>query len=91
MSSKNFLCLLGAVSFGDMTSKQERKLTDKLAQNRYILDAFALNCKNNYVLGEFMTIDEMLTPYRRRCRFIQYLPKKSAKYGPKMVAFKYTF
>lgn len=34
--------------------------------------------------GPFLIIDERLAPYRGRCRFIQYMPSKPAKYGIKI-------
>ncbi len=34
--------------------------------------------------GPFLTVDERLAPYRGRCRFIQYMPSKPAKYGIKL-------
>lgn len=86
LSSKRFLFLLRVIRFDDINTRQERRLTDKLAPVRTILDKFVSNCKNGYVVGEFMTIDEMLVPYRGRCSFIQYLPKKPAKYGLKLFA-----
>lgn len=70
MSAKRFLFLLRAIRFDDTTNRQERRQSDKLAPITAILDSFVSNCKNNYVLGEYMTIDEMLVPYRDRCGFI---------------------
>lgn len=37
-------------------------------------------------MGEFVTIDEMLVPFRGRCGFVQYMPQKPAKYGLKYYA-----
>ncbi|KFM71767.1 PiggyBac transposable element-derived protein 4, partial [Stegodyphus mimosarum] len=33
---------------------------------------------------QFVTIDEKLEPFRGRCRFRQYMPKKTSKYGIKI-------
>ncbi|CAH1961038.1 unnamed protein product [Acanthoscelides obtectus] len=41
---------------------------------------------NNYIPGEFITIDEMLHPFRGRCGFVQYMPQKPPKYGIKIYA-----
>ena len=41
---------------------------------------------NNYNLGQYITINEMLHPFRGRCGFVQYMPQKSAKYGLKIYA-----
>ncbi|XP_031328287.1 piggyBac transposable element-derived protein 4-like [Photinus pyralis] len=40
----------------------------------------------SFSLGEYVVIDEMLYPFRGRCRWIQYIPSKPAKYGIKMYA-----
>lgn len=55
--------MLGVIRFDDKTSRQERRLTDKLAPMRSILDVIGLKCKNNYVEGEFMNIDEAFHLY----------------------------
>lgn len=44
------------------------------------------NCKNNFSLSQFVTIDEMLHLISGRCSFIQYMSAKPAKYGLKMYA-----
>ncbi|GFR05835.1 DDE_Tnp_1_7 domain-containing protein [Trichonephila clavata] len=73
-----------AIRFDDKNTRKERQLTDKLAAIRFTLDRFVENCKNNYSLGEYGTIEEMLIPFRGRCSFIQNIPNKSAKYGLKV-------
>lgn len=84
MSYNRFPFLLSVIRFDDKTTRPERKQTDKLAAIRWILDEFTKNCKNNYSVGEFMTIDEMLIAFRGRCSFVQYIPNKPAKYGLKV-------
>lgn len=84
MGSIRFLFLLSAVRFDDKTTRADRKKTDKLAAIRFTIDRFVENCKNNYCLGEQITIDEMLIPFRGNCNFIQYIPNKPAKCGLKM-------
>lgn len=84
MSYKRFLIILRVIRFDDKFTRDERKQTDKLAAIRHLLDAFVRNCKSAYCLGEFITIDEMLVAFRGRCCFIQYMPKKPAKYGVKI-------
>ncbi|XP_024086112.1 piggyBac transposable element-derived protein 4-like [Cimex lectularius] len=42
--------------------------------------------KKNYLLGENVTIDEMLPGFRGRCAFRQYIPSKPNKYGIKVFA-----
>lgn len=84
MNCNRFLFLLTAIRFDNKNTRKERQLTDKLAAIRFTLDRFVENCKNNYSLGEYATIDEMLIPFRGRCSFVQYIPNKPAKYGLKV-------
>lgn len=86
MSYNRFLFLLSAIRFDSKATRAERKKTDKLAAVRSILNQFINNCKSSYCLGEYLTIDEMLLPFRGRCSFIQYIPNKPAKYGLKIFA-----
>ena len=86
MSYNRFLFLLLAIRFDDRMTWSQRKETDKLSAIRYILNEFVQNCKNTYCLTEFLTIDETLVPFRGRCSFIQYIPKKPAKYSVKIFA-----
>jgi len=51
-----------------------------------MLDSFVNNCKTNYCLSEYLTIDGMLVVFRECCSFIQYIPSKPAKYGLKIFA-----
>lgn len=86
MSYTRLLFLLRYLRFDDSSTRAARKQTDKLAPIRSILDQFVENCKKHYTMGQYMTIDEMLHPFRGRCEFIQYNPKKPAKYGLKFFA-----
>lgn len=86
MSMKRFIFLLTAIRFDDPQTREERKRIDKLAAIRTFFNSFVENCKQSYSLGEFITIDEKLEPYRGRCSFIQYIPNKPAKYGLKIYA-----
>ncbi|XP_047120517.1 piggyBac transposable element-derived protein 4-like [Schistocerca piceifrons] len=85
-SYKRFLFLLRSLRFDDTSSRKERLATDKLAAIRNLHSAFLNNCRNNYSLGEFTTIDEILVPFRGRCGSVQYMPNKPAKYGLKLYA-----
>lgn len=48
-----------------------------------IFEFFRRNIKSAVIPGESLTIDEQLYPFRGRCPFRQYLPKKPARYGLK--------
>lgn len=72
--------------FDNINDRQSRREMDKLAPIRDFFETFVTNCKNAYTVGEFVTIDEKLEPFRGRCGFRQYMPKKPAKYGIKIFA-----
>lgn len=86
MSIKRFKFLLIAMRFDDITSREDRQRIDKLAPIRDIFEEFVENCKLNYRVSEFVTIDEMLDSFRGRCSFRQYIKNKPAKYGLKIFA-----
>lgn len=44
-----------------------------------------LNCKSNYICSEYLTVDEMLVPFRGRCLFRVYMKSKPARYGIKIM------
>lgn len=81
-----FRFLLRSLRFDDSSTRKDRENTDKLAAIREIYSLINDNFQKNYCLSEFVTIDEMLHPFRGRCSFIQYMPAKPAKYGLKMYA-----
>lgn len=64
MSKERFLLLLRALRFDNFEDRAERKRTDNLASIREVLDEFIKNCKANYQVGEYSTIDEMLELFR---------------------------
>lgn len=86
MSYNRFLFILSKIRFDDKETRDERRISDKMAAVREMFTEFVSNCKKNYCHSEFLTIDEMLVPFRGRCSFIQYIPSKPAKYGLKLFA-----
>ena len=64
-------------------SDQGRIARDNLAAVRLLLDCFVRNSQLCYNHSEAVTVDEQLYSFRSRCRFIQYMPSKPAKYGLK--------
>ena len=52
-----------------------------MAAFNYIRDLFIQNCKTQFSLGAYTTVDEQLVPFRGQCPFTQYMPSKPAKYG----------
>ena len=85
-SYKRFRFLLRALRVDNLNTRNERKETDKLAPIRNFHQEFVNNCISHYNISEFVTIDEMLHPFRGRCGFVQYIPNKPAKYGLKLYA-----
>lgn len=79
-----FRFLLQALRFDDIRTRKERIIFDKLTPIREIYSILNKNFQENYSLSEFVTIDEMLYPFRGRCGFVVYMPDKPAKYGLKM-------
>lgn len=86
MSSRRFYTLLEALRFDNLNDRNQRKTTDNLAPIREVFDEFVTKCLNNYQVGEYTTIDEMLPAFRGRCKFRQYISNKPSKYGIKIYA-----
>ena len=70
--------------FDDKAARAVRRLNDKLAAFHKIWDMFVEMCKSMYLVGTAVCIDEQLLPFRGRCAFRQYMPKKPSKYGIKI-------
>lgn len=86
MSIKRFKFLIRCLRFDDPQTRVERRIKDNLAPIRELFSLFVENCKENYSLGQNVTIDEKLEAFRGNCRFRQYIPSKPAKYGIKIYA-----
>lgn len=65
MPKKRFRFLLQALRFDDSDTRHERKIINKLAPIRSIFEEFV----KDYVVSEFVTVDEMLDAFRGRCSF----------------------
>lgn len=84
MTYKRFLLLLRYICFDNINSTDEREAVDNLAQVRELFDTFIAKCQESYTVGRYLTLDEKLEPYRGRCSFRQYMPKKRFRYGIKV-------
>ena len=80
MSIQRFKFFLRFVRFDD---RQQRKKSDRLAPIRRVFELFRRQLPLHFIPSENLTIDEQLVPFRGRCGFIQYMPKKPVKYGLK--------
>lgn len=85
MSVTRFLFILSCLRFDDALTRDQRKEHNKLAAIQECWNIFIANCESLYTPGEYLTIDEMLVPFRGRCSFKMYMPKKPAKYGLKIM------
>ena len=89
MSLTRFRQIQRFLRFDNKETRNGRLVRDKLTAVRLLLDGFVDNsqlCYNPGVKNGSITVDEQLFPYRGRCRYIQYIPSKPAKYGLKFWA-----
>lgn len=86
MSRERFHLLGRALRFDNINDRNERKQCDNLAPIRELFEQFVSKCQENYQVGEYCTVDEMLESFRGRCKFRQYIANKPAKYGIKIYA-----
>lgn len=85
LSLKRFLFLLSALRFDDIDTRAERRENDRTALISEVFNKFIQNCQNVYTCSEYITVDEMLCPFRGRCLFRVYMKSKPAKYGIKIM------
>lgn len=63
---------------------KERRQTKQLPYQQYSIRLLKTQ-KKNYCLLEYVTINEMLIPFRGRCGFRMYMTRKPYKYGIKVM------
>lgn len=85
MSLKRFLFIMSALRFDDIDTREERKKHDKTAPISEVFNNFITNCQKSYSCSEYLTVDEMLCPFKGRCHFRVYMKSKPAKYGIKIM------
>ncbi|GFY42352.1 DDE_Tnp_1_7 domain-containing protein [Trichonephila inaurata madagascariensis] len=85
MTEKRCSVLLRALRFDDSQTRKTREEIDKAACISNIFNLFIENCKRNYSLGAYATIDETLVPFRGRVKFRVCMPNKPSKYGIKVM------
>lgn len=85
MSKYRFSSLINCLRFDDLTTRQDRLKKNPLAPISDFFDKFIANSERQYSPGAYLCIDEMLVPFRGRCKFIIYMPQKPAKYGLKIM------
>ena len=84
MARQRFKTILRHLRFDDRQTRSERRQNDKLAAIREVWETFVGRLRSSYNPGPSCTVDEMLTPFRGKCPFRQYIPSKPARYGMKI-------
>jgi hypothetical protein len=60
---------------------------DKIAKCHWLVTAFRKHSRELYYMGEFLTVDELIVPYKGRyCRIRQFLQNKPIGFGIKIWA-----
>ncbi|XP_054746656.1 piggyBac transposable element-derived protein 3-like [Anastrepha obliqua] len=85
MSEKHYEILMGSLRFDDAQTRAQRRNDDKAAAISEIFYKIISNSQAAYSPSEFVTVDEMLVPFRGRCAFRVYMPKKPKKYSIKVM------
>lgn len=68
MSRDRFIAICTFIRFDDKRTRPERRQTDKLAAIRDICAMLVKNCKNNFIVGEAVTVDEQLVSFSSKVR-----------------------
>nr|XP_023659147.1 piggyBac transposable element-derived protein 4-like [Paramormyrops kingsleyae] len=84
MSLDRFRTLTAIICFDNRETRPSRRAADKLALVRDIWEAWLERLPLMYMPGGHITVDERLIPFRGRCAFPQYMPRKPGKYGLKL-------
>uniref|UniRef100_UPI003AAEECD7 piggyBac transposable element-derived protein 4-like n=1 Tax=Centroberyx gerrardi TaxID=166262 RepID=UPI003AAEECD7 len=85
MSHHTFSLISSNLRFDDRLTRPARHLKhDRLAAFRTIWEKWVHRLPLLFNPGRDVCVDEQLVPFRGRCRFRQYVPRKPAKYGIKI-------
>lgn len=85
MSMKRFFILTVCIRFDDRNTREMRRQQDPTAAVNEIWADFISNSQRMYSIGQNACVDEMIVPFRGRCKFRVYMPNKPAKYGMKVL------
>ncbi|KAL1279369.1 hypothetical protein QQF64_026042 [Cirrhinus molitorella] len=86
MSLERFHIISRDLRFDNRETRASRRERDKLAAVRDVWDKWIEILPLMYNPGPQITVDERLVPFRGRCPFRQFMPKKPARYGIKIWA-----
>lgn len=76
--------LLICLRFDSAETINERKVSDPSVAISAVFQKLIDNFQRYYSPGVNVTVDEMIIPFRGKCKFRIYLPNKPAKYGIKV-------
>ncbi|XP_049913866.1 piggyBac transposable element-derived protein 4-like [Epinephelus moara] len=85
MSHKRFHLISRTLVFDDKQSRPRRR-DDRMAPFRKVWDMWTRRLPMLFNPDRDICVDEQLVPFRGRCSFRHYMPKKPAKYGIKIWA-----
>lgn len=85
MSHKRLEVILYCLRFDDITTRRERKESDKAAPISKVFNDVVSKFRSNYQMGALTCVDEMLCKFRGKCKFRMFMPKKPAKFGLKIM------
>lgn len=84
MSKERCDFLLRCLRFDDKAFRLQLLKEDPFTPIRNIWEMLMTQCRQNYVPGTNVTVDEQLLAFRGRCKFRMYIPNKPDKYGIKL-------
>lgn len=85
IASNRFAFLIGCLRFDNPDDRKERE-TDSVAATNCIFNAFVQNCQEAYSPSAECCIDEMLIPFKGKCKFKTFMPNKIKQYGIKVTS-----
>lgn len=80
-SRNRFSQLIKILCFDDQSTRDERKKVDNFAPFREVFNFFNNLCKEKFIPGMNVTIDDMLSLFRGKCPFKVFMKNKPGKYG----------
>lgn len=85
MSGKRYTVPVVYIRFDETLTRDIRKTTDKSAAISEIFNKLISKSQAVYRSSAYLTIDKMLLPFRGHCAFKMYTPRKTQKYGIKVM------
>ena len=83
MSRNKFELITKYLRFDITSTRENRRRLSKFAPMGSVFDMWEQKLSRPFIPHEYVTVDETLVPFRGRCNFKQYMPKKPSKYGLK--------